>query len=156
MSTTTSFVTDADIRAAIQRDFGGYRGGRRLEAAIHVSSTTASILRRGGGDLRKPAAYYGYVRDPETPGQWIKSAKPLNPRFAGKIEWTPDIVGMIEYELSHGRTTYQIADDIGITRRQLMRAFNDHGIKKPARPLAFPGINNVPPGIHAHAAGAQA
>lgn len=150
--TIPTTVTDADLRAAIAHDFGDWGGGNRLAAALSVSDTTAADLRAGRGDLHKAAAYYGFVA--AGPGVWKRADRRINPRFAGKINWTPDVIAMLEYELSHGRTTPQIAADIGITREKLLRVMRLHGVKKPNHPLKFPGVNNVPPGIHA-AAGAQ-
>ncbi len=144
---STNIITDYHIRSFIARDFAGHGGGQRLADRLHCSNSTATLIRRGQGTLEKVAALYGYVAGDE-PGTWIKSDKPVNPRFVGYIRWTPDLLAAVEYDLSHRRSTHSIAAAIGIERKHLIEIMRLHGVKKPSRPQSYPGCS-MPAGFTA-------
>lgn len=83
-TTLPSTITDADLCAWIERDFGKRGGGTRLSAALGVSIATGCAIVRGdkAGTLVKVAAHYGYVET--TPGSY---------RFAGSKAPKPTAVG---------------------------------------------------------------
>lgn len=111
---------DQFLRELIDLDFGSYGGGSRLARRLGVSVSTASLLRHGLGDLTKFAASYGYSPSPDMPDLWLLQDKPMDPKNAGRLRWTPEIDERIKRALREKTGLRALAFELGTTRSKIL------------------------------------
>lgn len=126
-----STASDADIRSMITKKFDGVGGGAKLARAVGVSESTACVLRRGEGALDKAAAFFGYVRLPEAPGEWRKVAAVVEPAQVGYRRWTGEVKEMIRQELRAGRSVVSLAKDLGVESERLRDIIKRNRLRDP-------------------------
>jgi hypothetical protein len=111
---------DRFLRDLVALDFGSHGGGSRLARRLGVADSTASILRRGYGDLTKVAAAYGYTPSPDEADLWLLQNKPLDPKKAGRLRWTPAVDERIRRALREKTGLRALALELGTTRARIL------------------------------------